>query len=420
MTHRFASIVATVAVLASASCSRETRPAPADGSSEHPVHEEGHAHEPSASAEHRREDRLGAILELGEDALRDLRLTTRKAERRLAGETIVVSGSLEIDAARVSAVSTPVAARVTSLARSLGERVTARADLVTLESLDVGRARAALAAAKARVEVARGRAKLADEQRARVRELAAERMTTVREVQAAEAEAAARAAEVAETEVAREDAARVLALLPGDPEETDAAFTLRAPADGVLTFRDGAPGESVEAGHVFYRLADLSVLQATVHPFERDAVRIGESAEVRLSAAAHPGKSFAASFLLAGPEVDRESRTLPVRLLVPNGDGLLLPGMSVTAEIRLRERAGEEIVAVPIAAVQRIERDWCVFLPLGKGRFERRAIARGRDLGGEVEVLSGLAADEEIVVEGAFVLRSESVRGAGEAEGHEH
>jgi cobalt-zinc-cadmium efflux system membrane fusion protein len=94
--------------------------------------------------------------------------------------------------------------------------------------------------------------------------------------------------------------------------------------------------------------------------------------------------------------------------------------MSVTAEIRLGDRAGEEVVSVPIAAVQRVDRDWCVFLPLGRGRFERRSVARGRDLGGEVEILSGLAVDEEVVVEGAFVLRSESVRGGDEGEEHDH
>lgn len=414
------SVAVLMAVTAGVSCSREhfseaPNPAPRHGAAET---ERGQG--TPAGTEIRRRDHSGAVLELGEDALRDLRLTTRKAEKRPAGETIVVSGSLEIDPARTFAISTPVAARVTALRKSLGERVSEDEDLVLLESPELGRARAALAAAKARVEVARARAKLAEEQRARVRDLAADKMTTVREVQAAEAEAATRAAEVSEAEVASQDAARLLALLPGAPDGVDAAFRMRSPAHGVVTFRDGATGESVEAGHVFYRVADLAVLQATVHPFERDAVRIGEAAQVRLYAAAHPGKTFAASFLRSGPEVDRESRTLPVRLSVPNGDAQLLPGMSVTAEIRIQERAGEEIVSVPIAAVQRVERDWCVFLPLGEGKFERRPIARGRDLGGEVEVLSGLATGEEVVVEGAFVLRSESVRGTGEGEEHEH
>jgi cobalt-zinc-cadmium efflux system membrane fusion protein len=409
-----------LALIGSISCSRKSTPEVSKYEQPSEARETGPVQERAASTEVHHEDRSGAVLELGEDALRDLRLTTLKAEKRPAGETIVVSGSLEIDPARTFAVSTPVAARVKSLRRAMGERVPEREELVVLESSELGRARAAVAASKARVDVARARSKLAEEQRTRVRELAADKMTTVREVQAAEAEAAARSAEVAEAEVASQDAARLLTLLPGDPDGVDAAFTLRSPSDGVVTFRDGSSGETVEAGHVFYRIADLGVLQATVHPFERDAVRIGETAQVRLYAAAHPGKSFAASYLRGGPEVDRESRTLPVRLSVPNAEGTLLPGMSVTAEIRLQDQAGEEIVSVPIAAVQRIERDWCVFLPLGEGRFERRVIARGRDLGGEVEILSGLAAGEEVVVEGAFVLRSESVRGAGEGEEHEH
>jgi cobalt-zinc-cadmium efflux system membrane fusion protein len=80
---------------------------------------------------------------------------------------------------------------------------------------------------------------------------------------------------------------------------------------------------------------------------------------------------------------------------------------------------GETVVAVPSMALQRMENRWIVFLPRGEGRFEMRPVERGRDLGGEVAITSGLKPGEPIVVEGAFVLRAEAEKKAGGGE-HDH
>jgi len=62
---------------------------------------------------------------------------------------------------------------------------------------------------------------------------------------------------------------------------------------------------------------------------------------------------------------------------------------------------------------------WVVFLPRGEGRFEVRPVERGRDLGNEVAILSGLKPGERVVDEGAFVLRAEAEKGEGGGE-HQH
>ncbi len=360
------------------------------------------------------------FLQLNPDALRDLRLTTRKAEKRPAGDTVTTFGSLELNPNAIRSLSTPIAARVLSISKLLGEKVEAGDALAELESLDLGRSRLTAEAAKSRTGIAKTRVELAQKQKERLQELATAKMATVREIQTAEAELAARAAELAESELQLRESEQALALLPNAEGTTGGRFLLRAANPGTVIFRDGSPGESVEAGHVFLRVADLSTVIAVAHPFERDGLRIDAAASALIYPAAHPGKSFEAKFLLAGPEVDSLSRTLPVRFEVRNPEGRLLPGMSVTAEIRLAPTAEQEIVTVPIAAVQRIERDWCVFLPKGRGKFERRVVARGRDLGGEVEILSGLSPGEEVVVEGAFVLRSEATRGEDTGDEHDH
>ena len=91
--------------------------------------------------------------------------------------------------------------------------------------------------------------------------------------------------------------------------------------------------------------------------------------------------------------------------------------MAATAAVPVGADAAM-VLAVPVASVQRVRNEWCVFLPKTNGVFEVRKIGRGRDLGGEVEVLTGLKAGETIVVDGAFLLKSHAEKGEAGHGGH--
>ena len=100
-----------------------------------------------------------------------------------------------------------------------------------------------------------------------------------------------------------------------------------------------------------------------------------------------------------------------------------LAGLPEVRRIRSTSQLGdaaEKIVAVPAAALQRSQEGWSVFVPRDKGEFEVRAVGRGRDLGGEVEVISGLAPGERVVVDGAFLLKAEREKARGEGGHHDH
>ena len=112
---------------------------------------------------------------------------------------------------------------------------------------------------------------------------------------------------------------------------------------------------------------------------------------------------------LRGPLSDEiGNRTLP------NRDRLLRPGMSGTAWLPVGDQG--TLLAVPAAAVQRVRDRWCVFIPKDHRTFEIRPVGRGRDIAGEVEMLSGVRAGEPIVVDGAFLLKAETERSAAEGE----
>jgi cobalt-zinc-cadmium efflux system membrane fusion protein len=263
---------------------------------------------------------------------------------------------------------------------------------------------------------AEARVTLADTSLERRRGLAAEKIVPLREVQeaehqAAEARAALRTARAAITAFGVEPP-------PSDTgEATSSTFVLRSPVAGSVIERQAVVGQMLDPSTPAFRIGNLSTLWLTVHAFERDAVRIEKGASARLVFPALPGRDFRGTVTMVGQHVDTESRTVPVRIDVQNRSGVLRPGMSATAVLPIGE-SGAPILTVPVASVQRVRDNWCVFLPKDGGIFEIRRIGRGRDLAGEVEVLSGLRAGEQIVVDGAFVLKAQAER--GEADPHAH
>jgi cobalt-zinc-cadmium efflux system membrane fusion protein len=330
-------------------------------------------------------------------------------ESRTGGDLIVLLGELAVDQRAYAEVGAPSAARVARLLVNDGDAVRAGQTLAELQSPDLGRERAAYLSASARLT-------LAEATLERKRGLAAERIVPLREVQEAEsavgeARAALRAARAAITAFGVEP--------PGaeDDGASPSAFVLRSPVAGSVIERTAVVGQMLDPAAPAFRIGNLSSLWLTVHAFERDAVRIRHGVKARVAFSALPGQDFEGTVILVGRQVERASRTIAVRIDVRNRDNLLRPGMSATATLPVGD-TGTAILTVPVAAVQRVRNEWCVFLPKDAEHFEIRRIGRGRDLGGEVEVLSGLEAGEQIVVDGAFLLKAQAEKGAAGHDDH--
>jgi cobalt-zinc-cadmium efflux system membrane fusion protein len=249
----------------------------------------------------------------------------------------------------------------------------------------------------------------------RKRSLAADRIVPQGELQRAEAEA-----EEAKAEAQAASASlAALGVTGASGGEDLSRFLLRAPLAGTVLERRAALGGAADPSAPLFRIGDLSRLWLVVQAAERDAVRLRQGSTARIALAALPGESLAGSIAYVGNEVDPHPRTVPVRIVLANLGGRLKPGMFATAFLPVTH-ANDQVVAVPAVALQRLEDHWVVFLPKGEGRFEVRPVARCRDLGGEVAILSGLSPGEPVVVEGAFILRAEAEKSAGGAEHHHH
>ncbi len=365
-----------------------------------------HAKPESAASEGHEEE--SNTVEIDESMMRDLRITTRVVESRPGGERATLLGELAVDQRKYAEIATPAGARIVRVFLDAGDRVKQGEALAELTSPELGRARAEYVSASARV-------RLAEAALERKRGLAAENIVPLREVQ--EAESA-----LAEARAAQRAGRAAIAGYGVDVPEGDGplsgAFTLRSPLAGWVTEKSAVTGALTDPSIAAFKVGDLTTLWLTVHAFERDAVRIRKGALAQLSFSALPGQDHEGRVTMVGRNVESESRTIPVRIDVANRSGELRPGMSATAAVPIGD-AGEPILTVPVASVQRVRGEWCVFLPKEDDQhFEIRRIGRGRDLGGSVEILSGLKAGEKVVVDGAFLLKAQAEKGAAGHDDH--
>jgi cobalt-zinc-cadmium efflux system membrane fusion protein len=211
----------------------------------------------------------------------------------------------------------------------------------------------------------------------------------------------------ANTHVARgEEALRVLGIDPKEAVKDGGLRSLvpvRSTMAGTLIERNLTPGQFVQGdGTALLTIADLSTVWVLVDVFERDIHLVRTGQKVQVVAVAYPDRRFTASIERIGDKVDPDSRTLKVRLLVSNPNGLLKPEMFITASLELSE--GGAALTVPSTAVFTQDGKSYVFAAIGDRRFERRQIAAAPDAEGRLRVTSGLRAGDIVVTDGAMLL----------------
>jgi Cu(I)/Ag(I) efflux system membrane fusion protein len=188
--------------------------------------------------------------------------------------------------------------------------------------------------------------------------------------------------------------------------EVPLTFTWTAPRDGVVLERSVVPGMRVIPGEVLFRIADHTAVWALIDVAERDlgAVAAGQSVTVR--ARSYPDKTFTGKVALVYPHLNASTRTVRVRIDLPNHDLLLLPDMYVEAEI---ETGGTEpVLAVPEDAILDSGDRRIVIIDKGEGRFEPRPVEIGRRGAGYVEIKKGVAEGDVVVTSANFLIDAES------------
>lgn len=181
---------------------------------------------------------------------------------------------------------------------------------------------------------------------------------------------------------------------------------IRSPVTGYVVHKAAFEGTYVEEGVNLFRIADLDALWVIADVFESDApwVVVGQEATLELDYL--PGSMQSAKVDYVYPTLDEKTRTVQVRLILPNPGVSLKPGMFGT--VRFHARLAEDALIVPNEAVIHSGERNIAFVHLGGGRFDPRDLDLGVRGDDNYQVLDGLEEGEDIVVSSHFLLDSES------------
>ena len=194
----------------------------------------------------------------------------------------------------------------------------------------------------------------------------------------------------------------------GPAEDVAAYVAVRAPREGTVIERAVTEGQFVQPDNTaLMTIADLSSVWVLADIFERDlhVVAIGQKAEVTTSA--YPEQRFVAQVVHINEVVDPTTRTVKVRFLVSNPARHLKPEMFASVGLFLNE--SERVLAIPPAAVFTESGRSFVYVQTGERTFTRRAVEVEPGVN-ESKILSGAHSGEQVVSEGALLVRLEETR----------
>ncbi len=202
-------------------------------------------------------------------------------------------------------------------------------------------------------------------------------------------------------------------------------ITIYSNTTGIVQNRNATVGKYFKEGQNFFELSDLSAVWVEMDVYENDASLIKIGQKVDLEFAAITGETLIGEIDFINPVLDTKSRTLKVRATIENTTGKLKPGMIANAVLNI-DIEGLPLV-VPRTAIIDTGKRKVVWVKVTDNSFQAKPIHTGYESDGYVQVKHGLMEDEEVVIEGNFLLDAQAQLFGGyedmktnNASGHKH
>jgi Cu(I)/Ag(I) efflux system membrane fusion protein len=212
------------------------------------------------------------------------------------------------------------------------------------------------------------------------------------------------------------DAARQRLAVLGVPEstirdldtqrKTNATATLVAPIDGVVAELAVREGAAFMPGAALFRINGLKTVWVNAQVPEAQVSMVPAGSHATVHATAWPGMEFTGQVAALLPDVDPQTRTLPVRVEVENPQFNLAPGMFVSLDFAAQDE--RESLVVPSEAVIVTGERSVVIVAREGGGFDVAEVTLGAEVSGRTAILSGLEAGQSIVLSGQFLIDSEA------------
>ncbi len=337
-----------------------------------------------AFAEEEHENEGGGIPPMTVEQRQAIGILTQVAGTQRMADEVIAPGEVTVNRYRSAEVTPRITAQIIHRHARMGQQVTKGQKLVTLSSVDMARAQ--------------GRLLMADREWRRVQKLGRQVVSEKRyvEAQVAHQQAYAKVLAFGMT------GTQVKALLKqGDASRATGTFDLLSPQPGTVLSDDFVIGRVVEPGEVLMEISDESRLWVEARLAPEVAVGIEVNASARVSS--DNRLWFSGKVVQIHRRIDETTRTLAVRIELDSRDGGLRPGQFVRSAIALA--AGKPVVAVPKEAVLLLQGDYVVFKPEGDELYPV-PVERGATRGNWTEIKAGLAVGDEVVTQGAYLLKS--------------
>src|SRR5262249_31478918 len=315
---------------------------------------------------------------------------------RVVARQLVVAGKVQFEEARSAHVLVPVAGQIAQLGVKVGDVVRKGTTLCVVNS------REAAAAVGEHIESHKD-LELAEKTAAMTEDLYQHDAASKMALQQSQSDLAKTRSRVARTEEALQE----LGIAEGaDLSRFHGRVPVTAAIGGVVIERKVTEGQFVQAdGTPIITIADPAAVWVIGDLFERDLplVTLGQRAQV--STAAYPGHPFDGRVNYISSTIDPQTRSAKVRVAVANSSGELKAEMFATVPLDVAN--GERVVLVPSRALFIEDGRSYVYMEVGSGRYQRRAVEAAPGDGDDRRILSGLHAGDRVVVDGAILLRQE-------------
>ncbi len=189
-------------------------------------------------------------------------------------------------------------------------------------------------------------------------------------------------------------------------KEINKYVTLYAPFDGTVIHKQLTEGEKIKSGSPLLRIADLRNLwlMADVYEYELSKIKVGSSVDITFNFLT--GKIFKSKVSFIYPTFGCKTRTVKVRIDMPNYNNELKPSMFATITINGKDLGNYPVV--PENAIIRSGQTNIIILALGDGKFRPVNVLLGNYAEGYYQVLDGLTEGNTIVTSAQFLIDSES------------
>ncbi|MCT7989412.1 efflux RND transporter periplasmic adaptor subunit [Laspinema olomoucense] len=191
-----------------------------------------------------------------------------------------------------------------------------------------------------------------------------------------------------------------------------------SPITGVVAHRDITWGQSVDAaGTTLMKIQNQTRVGAIANLYEKDLPQVKIGQRVNIKVGSFPNRIFTGRIDYIAPDVQGETRVIPVRAEVDNVGQELKPGMFAELEIAT-DKSSEGVTSIPESALVEVNNLPVVYVQNGQ-QFQPVEVKLGQKFGERIEVKGGLFAGDRIVTEGAMQLYAQSLRGRSNSS-HDH